>query len=67
MNLISTIRTRINGRVPPLINTPKPLSFARARPPPSLRRATNAPGAKRAPLPVVRPEATMINPPANLG
>ena len=47
MNLISTIRTRINGRVLPLINMPKPFSFVGAGSSLSLCREIKGTGVKR--------------------
>jgi alcohol dehydrogenase class IV len=47
MNLISTIRTRINGRVLPLINMPKPFSFVGAGSSLSLCREIAGTGVKR--------------------
>ena len=47
MNLISTIRTRINGKVLPLINMPKPFSFIGAGSSLSLCREIAGTGIKR--------------------
>jgi len=47
MNLISTIRTRINGRVLPMINMPKPFSFVGAGSALSLCREIAGTGVKR--------------------
>jgi len=47
MNLISTIRTRINGKVLPLINMPKPFSFVGAGSSLSLCREIAGTGVKR--------------------
>lgn len=47
MNLISTIRTRINGKVLPLINMPKPFSFVGAGSSISLCREIAGTGVKR--------------------
>lgn len=47
MNLISTIRTRINGKVLPMINMPKPFSFVGAGSSLSLCREIAGTGVKR--------------------
>ena len=47
MNLISTLRTRLNGRILPMLNFPKPFSFVGAGSSISLCREIAGTGAKR--------------------